>query len=46
VKIAIWVVLGALIVLINRKPEYSQVTWWVTILLGLTAILMATLKPF
>ena len=46
VKIGVWVVLGGLIALINRKPQLSQVLWWTTILLGLVATLMAVLKPF
>jgi hypothetical protein len=46
VKIVIWVVLGALIAVINRKPEYSQLTWWTTILLGVIALLLVVLKPF
>ncbi len=45
VKIAIWVVLGALLVAINRLPKLSQFLWWGTLLLGLAAILMAVLKP-
>lgn len=45
VKAAIWFVLGGLIMVINRKPEISQITWWVTILLGVVAILMVVLKP-
>lgn len=46
VKVAIWIALGGLIVLINRKPQMAQVLWWVTILLGVVALLMVVLKPF
>jgi hypothetical protein len=46
VKVAIWLVLGAMIVLINRKPQFSQIFWWMTIILGLIALLMVVLKPF
>lgn len=46
VKVAIWVVLGGMIVLINRKPELSQIYWWSTVVLGLVALLMVVLKPF
>ncbi|NDV62990.1 hypothetical protein G0Q06_11050 [Puniceicoccales bacterium CK1056] len=46
VKVGIWVVLGAMIVLINRKPQFSQIFWWMTIILGLIALLMVVLKPF
>ncbi|MGC9451556.1 MAG: hypothetical protein ACP5I4_08925 [Oceanipulchritudo sp.] len=45
VKVAIWVILGGLIVLINRKPQFSQILWWTTILLGVVALLMVILKP-
>ena len=46
VKLVIWLILGAMIVLINRKPQLSQILWWTTILLGLVALLMVVLKPF
>ena len=46
VKIVVWVLLGAMIAIINRKPQYSQYSWWGTILLGLVALLMVILKPF
>jgi hypothetical protein len=45
-KIAIWVVLGGLIVLINRKPALSQVLWYSTILLGIAAVALGLFKPF
>jgi hypothetical protein len=46
VKVVIWVALGGLIVLINRKPQMAQILWWMTILLGVVALLMVVLKPF
>ena len=46
VKVAIWVALGGMIVLINRKPQLSQILWWSTIVLGVVALLMVVLKPF
>jgi hypothetical protein len=46
VKLGIWIALGAMIVLINRKPQLSQILWWSTIILGLVALLMVVLKPF
>jgi hypothetical protein len=46
VKIAIWVILGAMIVVINRKPQCSQMIWWSTVILGLVALLMVVYKPF
>ena len=45
IKVAIWVILGAMIALINRKPEYSQISWWSTVVLGVLALLMVVLKP-
>lgn len=45
IKAAIWFALGGMIALINRKPEYSQLSWWSTILLGVLALLMVILKP-
>lgn len=45
VKIIIWFVLGGMIAVINRKPEVSQFSWWITILLGVAAILLVVLKP-
>ena len=46
VKVAIWVILGAMIVAINRLPRLAQDLWWSTIILGLVALLMVVLKPF
>ncbi|MEX0330527.1 MAG: hypothetical protein AB3N64_03805 [Puniceicoccaceae bacterium] len=46
IKIAIWVILGAMIVVINRKPRLSQELWWSTIVLGVISLLMVVLKPF
>ena len=45
VKIVIWVILGAMIVVINRKPNLSKVFWWGTLVLGFIALLMVVLKP-
>jgi hypothetical protein len=45
IKVGVWFALGAMIALINRKPEYSQISWWTTILLGVIALLMVVLKP-
>mgnify|MGYP005840228171 CR=1 FL=1 len=45
VKTVVWFALGGMIALINRKPEYSQLSWWSTILLGVIALIMAILKP-
>jgi uncharacterized membrane protein SirB2 len=44
-KLVIWVVLGGLLVLINRKPGLSKVLVWVTYALGLLAAWAAYFKP-
>ncbi|MCD8481486.1 MAG: hypothetical protein LR015_01695 [Verrucomicrobia bacterium] len=44
-KLIIWLVLGGLIVLINRKPEMGRALWWVTLLLGFLAIYLGVIKP-
>ena len=36
-KIVLWVLLGVLIVFINRRPHLSMALWWVTLLIGLIA---------
>ena len=46
VKMIIWVILGGMIVAINRLPKLAQDLWWSTIILGLVALLMVVLKPF
>lgn len=46
VKILIWALLGGMIVLINRKPEFSQYLWWGILVLGALASMLAVLKPF
>jgi len=46
VKVAIWFILGGLIVIINRKPECSKVLWYVTLGLGAVALAMVIWKPF
>ncbi len=45
IKIIVWVILGGLIAVINRKPEYSKALWWFTLGLGFIALLMVYLKP-
>lgn len=45
VKLVIWILLGAMIVVINRKPNLSQVWWWSTVILGMIALYMVILKP-
>ena len=46
IKIAIWVILGGLMVLINKKPELNKALWIVTLVLGLVAVSLGVLHPF
>jgi hypothetical protein len=43
-KMLIWVVLGGMIVVINRQPRYAPYLWWITIILGLLATVLAFYK--
>ena len=45
-KLAIWVILGGLIAVINRHPKLGSLLWWAVILLGLAAAFLAVTKPF
>lgn len=44
-KLVIWVLLGGLIALINRKPDLSKIWYGATLALGLVAIWAAYFKP-
>lgn len=46
VKLVIWLALGGLIVLINRKPALATLLWWLLIALGLLAGIMVYARPF
>lgn len=46
IKIAIWLVVGALIVPMKRKPQYSSWLWALTIILVAAAAWTAIFKPF
>jgi uncharacterized membrane protein len=46
VKLAIWVALGGLIVLINRKPQCARTLWWGLVGLGLLGSIMVYVRPF
>ncbi len=46
VKLVIWLALGGLIVLINRKPALATLLWWLLIGLGLLAGIMVYARPF
>ncbi len=44
-KLFIWVILGAMLVVINRKPKFGTTIWWIVIFLGATAAYLAGVKP-
>ncbi len=46
VKIVIWVALGGLTALINRKPALAGALWWGLIALGGLAAVMVYARPF
>ncbi|MFP4156370.1 MAG: hypothetical protein ACLFU4_02015 [Opitutales bacterium] len=46
VKMVIWLVLGGLIAVINRKPILAAKLWWALIALGLVAVVMVYARPF
>ena len=46
VKLAIWVILGGLIALINRKPALATTLWWTILGLGSLSIILVYTKPF
>ena len=46
IKMGIWLALGGLIAVVNRKPEIGKILWWVVVILGIVAVAVANLKPF
>jgi uncharacterized membrane protein SirB2 len=46
VKIALWLLLGAMLVWINNQPRFARRLWWGTILIGVAAAWLALYKPF
>jgi uncharacterized membrane protein len=46
IKLVIWIALGGLIALINRKPECAKGLWWALIGLGFLGSLMVYVRPF
>ena len=46
VKMLIWLLLGGLIVLINRKPQLAVLLWWLLIALGAVASAMVYIVRF
>lgn len=45
VKMLVWLALGGMIALINRKPDKAGLLWWVTLALGILAAVMVYLRP-
>lgn len=45
VKLVIWLILGGLIAMINRKPQLAGTFWWVLIGLGGLAAIMVYARP-
>ena len=46
VKFVIWLLLGGLIVLINRKPQFTMLLWYLLIVLSGTASIMVYVVRF
>ena len=46
VKFAVWLALGGLVVLINRKPQLAVMLWWLLIALGAIAAIMVYIVRF
>ena len=46
VKMTIWLALGGLIVLINRKAALAKILWWSILLLGIIAACMVYFVRF
>ncbi|HCM38990.1 MAG: hypothetical protein A2070_01665 [Bdellovibrionales bacterium GWC1_52_8] len=44
-KIGIWILIGAGLIPVVRKPNWSGALWWTTPLLGAAAALLAINKP-
>ena len=44
-KLVIWLALGGLIAVANRKPQLSKPLWWVVLLLGVIAAALAGYQP-
>ena len=46
VKLIIWLILGGLIILINRKPQLAMLLWFLLIALSATAAIMVYVVRF
>lgn len=45
IKLCIWVALGAMVGLINKKPHLARLFWVITLLLGFAAVATIVIKP-
>ncbi len=45
-KVLIWIVFGGLPMVIKRNPAFIRVAWYVVLVLGFLAALLALTKPF
>jgi len=45
IKTVIWVALGAMTAIINKKPQAAKPLWFITLILGILAVLTVTFKP-
>lgn len=46
VKLLIWIILGAALTFILKRPEQARSFWLLTLLLGIFAAILAVFKPF
>ena len=46
IKIGIWLLLGASLFFVKKKPETAKLWWFLIIALGLTAAYMGLFQPF
>lgn len=45
-KLAVWLVMGAIVAVIRRAPDHAKALWWSLPILGLIAAWLAIYKPF
>ena len=45
-KLMIWITLGGVMAVVNRKPNYGKMIFWTSLLLGGVAVFLALVKPF
>ena len=45
-KLVLWLSLGAVIVVLNRRPQWARSMWYLIPILGGLAVYLAVYKPF